>query len=191
MDFTPMLGARDASGPRGGLVTTPLAGVSADEAVLHLRRKIGQRLKSGPYGLQRCWMQFRERSGGTKEGITYAEFCHGLKNYDVIVTDAVSREVFDRMDKNGDGHIQITEFVNHVMGRWSAETNTIVDQHVRAGHGKNLDESPLDLTADEARAARMRKAQQRKRGALSTLAWSLDGSQLVTGHVDCMMPLVQ
>ena len=131
-------------------------GMDADQAIVTLRRKIGQRLKGGPHGLMRCWLQFRERSGGTKEGITYAEFCHGLKNYDVIVTDAVSREVFDRMDKNGDGHIQITEFVNHVMGRWSAETNTIVDQHVRAGHGKNLDESPLDLTADEARAARTR-----------------------------------
>ena len=118
-------------------------GMDADQAIVTLRRKIGQRLKGGPHGLMRCWLQFRERSGGTKEGITYGEFCHGLKNYDVIVTDGVSREVFERMDKNGDGHIQITEFVNHVMGRWSADTNTIVDQHVRAGHGKNLDELSL------------------------------------------------
>ena len=101
-----MLGARDASGPRGGLVTTPLAGVSADEAVLHLRRKIGQRLKSGPHGLMRCWIQFRERAGSTKEGITYAEFKRGLKNYDLVVPEGVYQELFARMDKSGDGHIQ-------------------------------------------------------------------------------------
>ena len=118
-----MLGEREASGPKGGLITTPLAGMSADAAVLHLRRKIGQRLKSGPYGLQRCWMQFRERSGGTKEGITYPEFKQGLKNYDLLLEERVYREIFERMDKSGDGHIQITEFIDNVMGRWSSDAN--------------------------------------------------------------------
>ena len=35
---------------------------TADEAALILRKKIGLRLKGGPHGLMRCWLQFRERA---------------------------------------------------------------------------------------------------------------------------------
>ena len=40
---------------------------TADEAALILRKKIGLRLKGGPHGLMRCWLQFRERAGGSKD----------------------------------------------------------------------------------------------------------------------------
>ena len=136
-------------------------GMTADEAIVNLRRKIGLRLKSGPGGLMRCWLQFRNRSGASLEGISYAEFRQGLKNYDVVVTDAVGREVFGRMDASGDGYIQITEFIDHVMGRWPADTNTIVDSHKSMGHGANLDVSALNLTADEAIVHLRRKIGQR------------------------------
>ena len=43
--------------------------MNADEALIALRKKIGLRLKGGPHGLMRCWVQFREKAGGTKEGI--------------------------------------------------------------------------------------------------------------------------
>ena len=109
----------------------------------------------------RCWLQFRNRSGASLEGISYAEFRQGLKNYDVVVTDAVGREVFGRMDASGDGYIQITEFIDHVMGRWPADTNTIVDSHKSMGHGANLDVSALNLTADEAIEHLRRKIGQR------------------------------
>ena len=129
------------------------AKMTADDAVKVLRRKIGQRLKGGPHGLMRCWIQFRALAGSTKEGITFDEFARGLRNYDITVDDATARVLFAKMDKSGDGHIQLQEFVEHVMGRWSADANTFVDAHVHRGRVKMVDDTPHDsraMTADEA-----------------------------------------
>ena len=79
--------ARPGSSRPFGIDETPLT-INADEALAHLRRKVGQRLKSGPNGLMRCWVQFRERSGSSKEGITFEEFKRGLRNYDLILKEA-------------------------------------------------------------------------------------------------------
>ena len=138
--------------------------MTADQAVLILRKKIGLRLKGGPHGLMRCWMQFRERAGGSKEGITYDEFVRGLKNYDLILDDAVSSELFDRMDTSGDGYIQIREFIDNVMGRWPADTNSIIDSHVQIGSGKNVYDTPIPLTAEQALGSLRRKIGQRLKG---------------------------
>merc|ERR1719261_684677 len=83
-------------------------------------------------------------------------------NYDLMLDEAVNRELFARMDKSGDGHIQIPEFIDHVMGRWSSEANTIVDNHEHGrGRGKGVNDAPLALSADEAILHLRRKTGQR------------------------------
>ena len=68
---------------------------------------------------------FRNRSGSTKQGITFAEFKRGLKSYAIDAPERVAREMFDRMDASGDDHIQIKEFIDHVMGRWDPSANVL------------------------------------------------------------------
>ena len=150
-------------GRNKGVNDQPLE-MNADEALIALRKKIGLRLKGGPHGLMRCWVQFREKAGGTKEGITYDEFHRGLINYGLHLKESVSREMYNRMDSSGDGHIQITEFVDNVMGRWPADTNSIVDSHVKVGTGKNVFDAPLRLNAEEALGSLRRKIGQRLKG---------------------------
>ena len=62
--------------------------LTVDNALILLRRSITQRLKSGPNGLMRCWIEFRLRAGSTKEGITEKEFAHGLRCYGIPITKA-------------------------------------------------------------------------------------------------------
>merc|ERR1719440_2576553 len=112
---------------------TPIP-LTAEQALGSLRRKIGQRLKGGPYGLQRCWMQFRERCGGSKEGIAFEEWERGLKLYDLILDENVSRELFNRMDQNGDGNIHMREFVDNVMGRWSSDITSLPAHRPKTSH---------------------------------------------------------
>ena len=57
-----------------------------------LRQKIGQRLASGPGGLLRCWVNFRQRAGASKEGITASEWERGLKMYGVPLNKARARK---------------------------------------------------------------------------------------------------
>ena len=73
----------------------------------------------------RCWVLFRNRSGSTKQGITFAEFKRGLKSYAIDAPERVAREMFNRMDASGDDHIQIKEFIDHVMGRWDPSANVL------------------------------------------------------------------
>ena len=93
--------------------------MTPEQGLLNLRRKIALQLKGGSHGLMRCWVLFRNRSGSTKQGITFAEFKRGLKSYAIDAPERVAREMFDRMDASGDDHIQIKEFIDHVMGRWT------------------------------------------------------------------------
>jgi Ca2+-binding EF-hand superfamily protein len=99
--------------------------MTPEQGLLNLRRKIALQLKGGSHGLMRCWVLFRNRSGSTKQGITFAEFKRGLKSYAIDAPERVAREMFDRMDASGDDHIQIKEFIDHVMGRWDPSANVL------------------------------------------------------------------
>lgn len=99
--------------------------MDADAAALHLRRKVVERLRSGSHGLLRCWVHFRTRAGGTKDGIAFDEFRRALRSYDLPIAEDACRALFSRMDTNGDGRIHMREFVEHVLGRWDARANTI------------------------------------------------------------------
>ena len=97
--------------------------MTVEEGKIALRRIIGQRLKSGPNGLMRCWVEFRNRAGSSKEGISRSEFKRGLKLYGIPLHPSKTDELFDRMDASGDGYIQIKEFIDQIMGRWDASVN--------------------------------------------------------------------
>lgn len=91
--------------------------MTAEQATAHLRRKITMQMTSGAYGLMRCWVIFRNKSGSTKDGITYEEFCRGLRAYGLPLAEEVSRAMFAAADRNNDGHMQIREFIDTIMGR--------------------------------------------------------------------------
>ena len=55
--------------------------------------------------------------------------------------------MFDRMDASGDDHIQIKEFIDHVMGRWDPSANVLGGHKSAAeiGDGQKCDgEGPVD-----------------------------------------------
>jgi|TARA_B100000513_G_scaffold89849_1_gene37770 hypothetical protein len=81
----------------------PLETLTTDQALELLNNAIRIRLQSGPYGLIRCWSQFREKAGGTYAGINFEQFKEALNKYGLPVPEHVSREIFDRMDENGNG----------------------------------------------------------------------------------------
>lgn len=132
--------------------------LTIDAAVVVLRKAIAQRLKSGPNGLMRCWFEFRLRAGSTYEGITLAEFARGLRCYGIPLTQARTKELFEKMDVNNDGHIQISEFIDVVMGRWNPASNSggmILPQESPVIVSKSISDidrlsSSTTLTADDA-----------------------------------------
>mmetsp|Transcript_1456 Transcript_1456/g.2113 ORF Transcript_1456/g.2113 Transcript_1456/m.2113 type:complete len:560 (-) Transcript_1456:252-1931(-) len=103
---------------------TPDESLQIDDALRMLRKYITQRLKSGPNGLMRCWFEFRLRAGSSKDGITRSEFARGLRLYGIPLTPAKTSIFFDRMDLDKDGYIQINEFIDVIMGRWDASSNS-------------------------------------------------------------------
>ena len=128
------LGLLSCVKPRAGAIFQTDSDMTADQAIVHLRRKIAMQSSGGSHGLMRCWVLFRNRSGSTKDGITFAEFCRGLRSYGLPLPTAVSREIFTMMDQDGDEHIQIREFIDVVMGRWSPTNNT----HFGGEHARRL-----------------------------------------------------
>ena len=103
----------------------PDATLTMEAALLMLRQKISQRLKSGPYGLLRCWTEFRQRAGSSKDGITLSEFKRGLKAYGIPLKPDLMEKMHAEMDVTGDGYVHIQAFIDHIMGRWSATANTV------------------------------------------------------------------
>ena len=65
-EFSASLAHLGQGGPRGqsaGAVFLPDANMTAEEALLHLRRKISMQMTGGSHGLMRCWVLFRTRAG--------------------------------------------------------------------------------------------------------------------------------
>lgn len=117
-----------------------LLNIPVERAISLLRQKIAARLPSGPHGLIRCWMQFREKAGATKDGVNYKQFVHALDTYGLSLPDTVSREFFNKMDENGNGFISITEFTEVIIGRtpssasgitFGGKSNNVVEQNPR------------------------------------------------------------
>ena len=119
------IGMRANKKAMAGAVQVMDESMTPEQGLLNLRRKIALQLKGGSHGLMRCWVLFRNRSGSTKQGITFAEFKRGLKSYAIDAPERVAREMFNRMDASGDDHIQIKEFIDHVMGRWDPSANVL------------------------------------------------------------------
>lgn len=71
------------------------------------------------------WKEFRAKCGGSKEGITFPEFDHGLRMYGLHLRKEVSKELFDSIDINLNGTIQIFEFADNLMGRWGSDSNSL------------------------------------------------------------------
>ena len=55
--------------------------------------------------LVRCWIQFRERAGGSQKGISCAEFQRGLTMYGLKLQPGVSAAWFKKLDHNHDGWV--------------------------------------------------------------------------------------
>jgi len=91
--------------------------MTSEVALQHLRRKITMQMTSGAYGLMRCWVIFRNKSGSTKDGITYPEFCRGMRAYGLALPEEVTQTIFRAADNNNNGFIQIREFTDTIMGR--------------------------------------------------------------------------
>ena len=119
------IGMKGNSKAQAGAIHKVDETMTPEQGLLNLRRKIAMQLKGGSHGLMRTWIIFRNRAGSTKAGITFKEFERGLRSYGLPVPDRIARIMFDRMDSSGDGHIQINEFIDHVMGRWAPESNTV------------------------------------------------------------------
>lgn len=79
------------------------------EAITMLSVKIASRLPSGPYGVIRCWMQFREKAGASKDGVRLHEFRRALTKYGLEFPDSVSQGVFDCMDHDHDGNPNLVQ----------------------------------------------------------------------------------
>mmetsp|Transcript_29372 Transcript_29372/g.94748 ORF Transcript_29372/g.94748 Transcript_29372/m.94748 type:complete len:490 (+) Transcript_29372:633-2102(+) len=145
--------------------------LTTEDALEQLRQAISQRLKSGPYGLLRCWTEFRQRAGSSKDGITLGEFARGLRAYGIPLKPHLIEHLHTQMDKTGDGYIQIHEFIDHVMGRWSTTANTVTtDNGIRAStlysvdtrRDRSLGEDPDEnLTIDAALSTLRRAITQR------------------------------
>merc|ERR1712167_536111 len=134
--------------------------MTVEDGKLALRRTIGQRLKSGPNGLMRCWVEFRNRAGSSKEGISRSEFKRGLKLYGIPLHPSKTDELFDRMDASGDGYIQIKEFIDQIMGRWDASVNV----------------GGTDGLGDKVTEGRKRALEAEQRASKKTLAIDADGA---------------
>ena len=53
---------------------------------------------------------FREKAGASVEGVPFSGFQQALMKYGVPVPEPVAREIFNRMDVNGDGTITTADF---------------------------------------------------------------------------------
>lgn len=87
--------------------------------------KIVGGLKSGSHGVMRMWQEFRSKCCASSDGVVLAEFEHGLKMYGIDVSKDLALKMFQKIDNNGSGNIQIFEFIDNLMGRWSADYNSI------------------------------------------------------------------
>ena len=67
------IGMRANKKAMAGAVQVMDESMTPEQGLLNLRRKIALQLKGGSHGLMRCWVLFRNRSGSTKQGITFAE----------------------------------------------------------------------------------------------------------------------
>lgn len=87
--------------------------------------KIVAGMKGGAFGVMRMWTNFRNKCGGTNQGVTFVEFQHGLKMYGLNFKPSIQKPLFDSIDGNYSDHIQIFEFIDNLMGRWSADYNSM------------------------------------------------------------------
>ena len=91
-----------------------------------LRQKIVTTLGNGAKsGVMRMWTEFRRRCCATVDGVTFPEFQTGLKLYGLSVSEKVQVAMFNSIDVNESGNIQIFEFIDNLMGRWDANCHTL------------------------------------------------------------------
>lgn len=130
-----------------------LLNIPVERAVALLRQKISARLPSGPHGLIRCWMQFREKAGATKDGVNYEQFVHALDTYGLNLPDQISRQFFGKMDMNGNGFISINEFTDVIIGRFpsSASGITLRDKRTNGANQAQVLTKKLNVDLPTAR----------------------------------------
>jgi hypothetical protein len=74
--------------------------------------KIVRNMTGGAFGVMRMWSNFRSKCGGTNQGVNRQEFAHGLKMYGLNYRPELMTQMFDSIDTNLSGHIQIFEFID-------------------------------------------------------------------------------
>ena len=114
--------------------------------------KIVGGMKGGAFGVMRMWQGFRNKCGGSNTGITFSEFKHGLKMYGLNFEPKLQVEMFHSIDKNDSGGIQIFEFIDHLMGRWSSDFNSMQEL------GRHEEEALMKLAREIAAVKLRRKA---------------------------------
>lgn len=105
------------------------------ELYLMLKKKIIGRHPGGSHGIVRCWKQFRRlagsgRAGGGGKGagvVTKKELSIAFRNYGLPLDRPEDLDVlFIRFDRNKDGLIDLNDWLQELMGKWSSSVNTVI-----------------------------------------------------------------
>ena len=135
--------------------------LTVDQAIKQLRNAITQRIKSCNQGeLIRCWIEFRTKTGASKEGVTLVEFRRGLRTYGIPLSYERAGQMYLRFDENNDGQIQMKEFIDIVIGRDNGSYQT--NYKFRKGL--------LDDTAEEGLMSPASKKKEKKKRLSKELA---------------------
>ena len=85
---------------------------SFDQLETILREKINGKTKSGGLVLFRMFRKFDTNKDGV---IDFVEFKDGMLKWNMNLDDDELRELFDRYDQGGKGHISYYEFIKHLL----------------------------------------------------------------------------
>merc|ERR1712176_107035 len=91
-----------------------------------MRAQINARGAKTIRGLGRVFRNFDSFDGNHK--VDAQEFFSGLKEIQVNVTEAEAKALMTILDTNGDGHIDMTEFLVAIRGTLNAQRQAMVDK---------------------------------------------------------------
>ena len=102
--------------------------LSTRDMIDTLRRRIVTSLPSRGSSVARCWMSFRNRCGCDQQvqGLTKEQFVRGMRVMGFAYEDdATYDRVFDSLDLDARGRLQMESFAKHILGRSSSVESTV------------------------------------------------------------------